>query len=170
MHSVRNTSVSFFTISDNAKENHWTFLSHFAKNGGNTKTGMKWPLQTSRISYGFLSASTVFHEILLTFHKPATDNSWDSCKHVSWLFCEKKMLHENYLHTLRSSYYFLIKYFFTEKSLWFHNFSTSSAKWFEAQDTRNQSREVTTATWTNLYKNFISCTFSCCERVSQTSR
>ncbi len=52
---------------------------------------------------------------------------------VSW---EKIMLHENYLHTFRSSYYFLIKYFFARKSLWFCNFTTSSTKWFEVRDTK----------------------------------
>ncbi len=59
---------------------------------------------------------------------------------------EKMMLHENHQHTFCSSYYFLIKYFYVRKSLWFHNFTTSKVKWFETWDMRNLSCEVTTAT------------------------
>ncbi len=77
--------------------------------------------------------------------------------------------HENYLHTFLSSYYFLIKYFLVRKSLWFHNFTTSSAKWFEVRYTRNLSREVTISTRINLYRCFISGMFSCCQHISQTS-
>ncbi len=82
----------------------------------------------------------------------------------------KITLHENYLYTFRSSYYFLIKYFFVRKSLWFRNFIVSSAKWFEAWNMRNLSCEMTTALRIHLCTRFISHMFSCCKHVSRTSR
>ncbi len=56
---------------------------------------------------------------------------WTCFTAVTW---EKITLHKNYLYTFRSSYYFLIKYFFAMKSLWFRTFTASSVKWFEAWD------------------------------------
>ncbi len=82
---------------------------------------------------------------------------------------EKITLYENYLHMFHSSCYFLIKYFFVRKSFWFCNFTVNSAKRFEARATKNLSREMTTATWINLYTRFISHRFLCCKLVLRTS-
>ncbi len=81
---------------------------------------------------------------------------------------EKITLHQNYLHTFCNLNYFLIKYFFVRKFLWFRNFTASRAKWFKVWYTRNLSLEVTTATWINLYICFISRMFLCCKHISQT--
>ncbi len=80
---------------------------------------------------------------------------------------EKITLHENYLHTPCSSYYFLLNIFFLEKILWYGNFTASGTKQFEMRNTRNVPGEVTTVTHiVNLYTRFVSHMFSCCEHPS----
>ncbi len=100
---------------------------------------------------------------------PATNDSWDSLKNVSWLAREKKLRCTRITYTRFSSYYFFIKYFFARKSLWFRNFTASSMKRFEARDTKNLSCELITTIWINLYTRFISRIFSYCEHVLLTS-
>ncbi len=96
--------------------------------------------------------------------KPTADDSRNSREHVSWLSRKTKLRCTRITYTR-----FSVRTIFS-KSLCFRNFTASSVKWFEAWDTRNLSREVTTAMWINLYTCFISRMFLCCEHVSQTSR
>ncbi len=81
-------------------------------------------------------------KFLQNFLKPVTDDSRDSLGSCFVAVSQEKItLHENYLHTFRSSYYFLIKCF-SRKFLWFRKFIISCTKWYEARDTRNLSREA----------------------------
>ncbi len=75
-------------------------------------------------------------------YKPATDDSRDSCKHISWLSHKEKIsCTKNYLHTFHSLYYFL-RLFFVRKSLWFRNFIPSSVKCVSWSDHSNVNKPL----------------------------
>ncbi len=98
--------------------------------------------------------------------KPTIDDSRNSRKSFrGWLVRKNYAAWELRTHVSQ----FVLFSLCARKSLWFRNFTGSDVKRFEAQNTRNLSHEVTTATWINLYTRFIYRMFLCCEHISQTS-